>query len=109
MEERKFHTYQDVEDIFSRYIHKKEDVELIHNAYLFAEEKHAGPDRPAALAAAGSQAHPEGKGPSHAPARHDRAGRPPLDRKSRDGPLRQKTRDRRNHHPHVRAVSGGSA
>ncbi|MDY2575279.1 MAG: bifunctional (p)ppGpp synthetase/guanosine-3',5'-bis(diphosphate) 3'-pyrophosphohydrolase [Bacilli bacterium] len=42
MEERKFHTYQDVEDIFSRYIHKKEDVELIHNAYLFAEEKHAG-------------------------------------------------------------------
>lgn len=39
----------------------------------------AGPDRPAALTAAGSQAHPEGKGPAHASARHDGAGRAPLD------------------------------
>lgn len=40
---------------------------------------HAGPDRSAALTAAGSQAHPEGKGPAHASARHDGAGRAPLD------------------------------
>lgn len=42
MEEKKNHTYQDVVDIFSRYIHKKSDVNLIQKAYSFAEEKHKG-------------------------------------------------------------------
>lgn len=36
------HTYQDVENIFSRYIHKKNDLELINKAYRYAEEKHSG-------------------------------------------------------------------
>ncbi len=36
------HTYQDVEDKFSNYIHKPDDVHLIESAYRFAEEKHRG-------------------------------------------------------------------
>lgn len=40
--EKTNHTYQDVEDLFSSYIHKKEDIELIRKAYKFAESKHEG-------------------------------------------------------------------
>lgn len=36
------HTYQDVEDKFSNYIHNPDDVHLIESAYRFAEEKHRG-------------------------------------------------------------------
>ena len=36
------HTYEDVEDIFTRYIHKPEDLDLIKKAYLYAEKCHAG-------------------------------------------------------------------
>ncbi len=36
------HTYQDVEDVFSEYIHNKDDIEFIRKAYKFAEEKHKG-------------------------------------------------------------------
>lgn len=36
------HTFQDVENIFSRYIHRPNDLQLINKAYKFAEEKHKG-------------------------------------------------------------------
>lgn len=36
------HTYEDVKDIFTRYIHNPADIEKIHQAYLFAEKKHEG-------------------------------------------------------------------
>lgn len=42
MEKKKNHTYQDVYDIFTRFIHNKSDIHLIQKAYEFAEEKHAG-------------------------------------------------------------------
>ena len=42
MDERGNHTYLDIEDIFTRYIHKKEDIALIRSAYEYAEEKHRG-------------------------------------------------------------------
>lgn len=35
-------TYEDLEKIFSEYIHKEESVELIHRAYLVAEKLHSG-------------------------------------------------------------------
>ena len=40
--EKIHHTFQDIEDIFSSYIHNKNDLALIRKAYDFAEEKHAG-------------------------------------------------------------------
>ena len=42
MDERGNHTYLDIEDIFTRYIHNKEDIALIRSAYEYAEEKHRG-------------------------------------------------------------------
>lgn len=39
------HTYEDVEHIFSLYIHNEDDIKKIHQAYLFAEEKHSGQKR----------------------------------------------------------------
>ena len=36
------HTYQDVEDLFTRYIHKPEDLDLVKRAYLYAEKCHKG-------------------------------------------------------------------
>ena len=42
MKEKINHTFLDVENIFSSYIHKKEDLNLIKKAYEFAEEKHKG-------------------------------------------------------------------
>ncbi len=36
------HTYEDVKEVFSNYIHNPDDVAEIHRAYLFAEEKHRG-------------------------------------------------------------------
>ena len=35
-------TYEELEKIFSEYIHKEESVELIHKAYLVAEKLHSG-------------------------------------------------------------------
>lgn len=36
------HTFEDVENKFENYIHNKNDIERIKEAYKFAEEKHAG-------------------------------------------------------------------
>ena len=42
MDQRGNHTYSDIEDIFTRYIHNKDDIALIQSAYEYAEEKHRG-------------------------------------------------------------------
>ena len=54
-------------------------TQTLRNLLLLKKACRPGPDRPAALTAAGSQTHPEGKRASHASARHDGAGRAPLD------------------------------
>ena len=33
------HTYQDIEDVFSSYIHNKNDLALIRKAYDYADER----------------------------------------------------------------------
>lgn len=41
-EEKKSHTFDDVRDLYSRYIHKPDDLALIEKAYRFAEKAHEG-------------------------------------------------------------------
>lgn len=36
------HTYEDVKDLFTTYIHNEKDIKEIYRAYLYAEEKHRG-------------------------------------------------------------------
>ena len=36
------HTYEDVENVFTQYIHNEKDLELIRHSYEYAKEKHAG-------------------------------------------------------------------
>ncbi|MGN1294765.1 MAG: RelA/SpoT family protein [Bacilli bacterium] len=36
------HSYEDVKELYSHYIHNTNDIELIDKAYKYAEEKHAG-------------------------------------------------------------------
>ncbi len=38
----KIYTFQDVYDVYSKYIHNKDDLALIEKAYRFADEKHEG-------------------------------------------------------------------
>ena len=41
-EEKKNHTFEDVRDLYSRYIHNLDDLALIKRAYDFAEKAHEG-------------------------------------------------------------------
>ena len=41
-EEKKNHTFEDVRDLYSRYIHNPDDLALIKRAYDFAEKAHEG-------------------------------------------------------------------
>lgn len=36
------HTYEDVENVFTQYIHNEKDLDLIRRSYEYAKEKHAG-------------------------------------------------------------------
>ena len=36
------HTYEDVENLFTQYIHEKDDIELIRHSFKYASEKHEG-------------------------------------------------------------------
>ena len=36
------HSYEDVKELYSHYIHNTKDIELIDQAYKYADEKHAG-------------------------------------------------------------------
>ena len=36
------HTFQDVENLFTQYIHNKDDLELIRHSFQYASEKHEG-------------------------------------------------------------------
>ena len=36
------HTYEDVENLFTQYIHSKDDIDLIRRSFKYASEKHDG-------------------------------------------------------------------